>query len=44
MDVVVVGYVCVVVIFQSHHEGDEGVGGDLERLKQLTLLEKRDDV
>lgn len=44
MDVVVVGYVCVVVIFQGHHKGDEGVGGDLEGLQQLTLLEERDDV
>lgn len=44
MDVVVVGHVCVVVIFQSHREGDEGVGGDLEGLEQLTLLKERDDV
>lgn len=44
MDVVVVGHVCMVVIFQSHHKGDEGVGGDLEGLEQLTLLKEGDNV
>lgn len=38
MDVVVVGHICMVVILQSHHEGDESVGGNLEGLEQLTLL------
>lgn len=28
----------MVVILQSHHEGDESVGGNLKGLEQLTLL------
>lgn len=38
VDVVVVGHVCVVMILQSHHEGDEGVRGNLKGLQQLTFL------
>lgn len=38
MDVVVVSHVSVVVVLQGHHEGDEGVGWDLEVLQQLSLL------
>lgn len=38
VDVVVVGHICMVVILQSHHEGDESVRGNLKGLEQLTLL------
>ena len=38
MDVVVVSDVSVVILLQSHHEGDEGVCGDLEGLEKLSLL------
>lgn len=30
MDVIVVGYISVVVVLQGHHEGDEGVGWDFK--------------
>lgn len=39
MDVVVVGHVCVVMVLQSHHEGDESIHWYLEGLQQLTLLQ-----
>lgn len=41
VDVVVVGHVCVVMVLQRHHEGDEGVRWDLEGLQQLTLLQQQ---
>lgn len=41
VDVVVVGHVCVVVVLQRHHEGDERVRGDLEGLQQLSLLQEQ---
>lgn len=39
MDVVVVGYVSMVMILQSHHERNEGVGWNLKGLKQVTFLQ-----
>ena len=43
VDVVVVGHVCVVVVLQRHHEGDEGVRWDLKRLEQVSLLKRGRD-
>lgn len=39
VDVVVVGHICMVMILQSHHEGDESVRWNLEGLQQLSLLQ-----
>lgn len=39
VDVVVVGYVRMVMILQSHHEGDESVRRDLKGLEELTFLQ-----
>lgn len=36
--VVVVGDVGVVVVLQSHHEGDKGVVGDLEGFQEVSFL------
>lgn len=36
--VVVVGDVGVVVVLQSHHEGDEGVVGNLEGFQEVSFL------
>ena len=38
MDVVVVGHVRMVMVLQSHHEGDKSIHWYLEGLQQLTLL------
>lgn len=39
MDVVVVGHVSMVMILQSHHEGNESVRWNLKGLQQLTFLQ-----
>lgn len=44
VDVVVVRHICVVVILQSHHEGDESVHWNLERLEQVAFLTQMSDV
>lgn len=41
MDVVVVSHVGMVMILQSHHEGNESVRRNLERLEQVTLLQRQ---
>lgn len=40
VDVVMVGDIGVVVVFQSHHERQEGVGGYLEGPQQISLLNR----
>ena len=35
---VVVRHVLQVVVLQCHHESDEGLGRNIERLKQVSLL------
>lgn len=42
MDVVVVGHVGMVMILQSHHEGNESVRWDLKGLQQVTLLQQQE--
>lgn len=39
--IVVIGDVAVVVVLQSHHEGDEGVNGNLEGFQEVSLLMAR---
>ena len=39
VEAVVIGHVGVVVVFQSHHIGDEGVSRDTERLQQIPFLD-----
>lgn len=39
MDVVVVGHVSVVMILQSHHEGNESVRRNLKGLEEVTFLQ-----
>ena len=39
VEAVVIGHVGVVVVLQSHHVGDEGVGRDAERLQQIPFLD-----
>lgn len=41
VDVIVVGYVSMVILLQSHHEGDKSVCGDLEGLQKVSLLARR---
>lgn len=41
MDVVVIGYVCMIVILQGHHKGDESVNWDLKGFQKVSLLSGR---
>lgn len=40
MNVVVISYVCMVVVLQSHHEGDKCAHWDLKGFQKISLLEE----
>lgn len=42
MNVVVVGYVCVVVVLQRHHEGNKCADWDLKGFQKVSLLEQKE--